>query len=416
MPSRESDITINSIGRRGDGVGEHDGRPVFVPRALPGEKLRVKLLEERDKGIAARLLEVTVPSPERITPPCPHYDECGGCALQHWDMTPYRAWKTDRVRLLLERAELRPEHWLEPVFIPHGTRRRTTLAAFLQNKNLRLGYHRARSHDITDIPACMVLSPRLDAIRNRLRPHLINILTDSRPADVFVQDTGLAIDIMITGAVGVRKIPDLAVREAMAALMQDANVARLSWRARDRDEPEIMIQAAPVLKKCGDLLVELPPGGFLQPSAKGEAALLAAVAAPLKKSKKIADLFAGIGTFAGPLHATAYESDAASVAAFKKAGGTAYKRNLFSDPLGAKELKAFDAVIVDPPRMGAAEQAAQLAKSDIPLIASISCNPSTFVRDAKILCDGGYRLESLQIIDQFVWSSHIELVGVFIRA
>lgn len=417
MKIQPIDIVINYIGRRGDGVGEWQGRPVFVPRALPGETVRVRLREDRDRGIAGQLEEVLEPSPDRRRAPCPYYESCGGCALQHWDQTAYRNWKADRVRGLLDKAGLVPASWKDPVFIPAGTRRRTTLAAFLQNKNLRLGYHRARSHDIIDIPACMVLTPRLEEIRNKIRPHLLHILTDSRPADVFIQDTGSAVDVMITGPVGARKTPGLAEREAIAAMVHDAGLARVSWRMKDRDEPEIVVQAGPVTKQCGPVTVHLPPGAFMQPSAEGEEALVRTVMAAVPVGARTADLFAGCGTFTGPLSVQgqvhAVESDLAAVNTLKKSGLSADRRNLFSDPLTAMELKKFDAVILDPPRMGAAEQSLTLAKSEVPLTVSVSCNPSTFVRDARFLVESGYRLDSVQVIDQFVWSSHIELVGVF---
>jgi 23S rRNA (uracil1939-C5)-methyltransferase len=419
------EIVIGSVGRRGDGVGSWRGKPVFVPRALPGEIVRVRLEEDRDKGVSGRLVELVTASAERVSAPCPHYERCGGCSLQHWQIDSYHRWKAERVPLLLERAGIAVGEWKTPVFIPDHTRRRATLAAFVQNKTIRLGFHRARSHDIADIPDCLLLTPRLQTAVTSLRPHLAKILTERRPADVFVQDTGLAFDVMITGMTGSRKEPGMAEREAMAEMAQACNLARLSWRARDRDEPEIILQPAPVTKKIGPLLVDLPPGAFMQPSAEGEAALVDAALAPLRLAgvKRTADLFSGCGTFSGPLlefgAVFAGESEGASVDALKKAAKgaalTAQARNLFSDPLNEKELNGFDAVLFDPPRMGAKEQAAQLARSKVPLVVGISCNPSTFTRDAGLLQQGGYRLDSMQIIDQFVWSSHMELVGIFRR-
>jgi 23S rRNA (uracil1939-C5)-methyltransferase len=174
----------------------------------------------------------------------------------------------------------------------------------------------------------------------------------------------------------------------------------------------------------GNITVNLPPGAFMQPSAEGEAALVEAALAPIRESgaRNTADLFCGAGTFAGPLlqlgPVIAAESEGGSVAALKAAkakGLTVQSRNLFSNPLACKELNALDAVLFDPPRMGAKEQAKALAESPVPLVVGVSCNPSTFVRDAGILKEGGYRLDSMQVIDQFVWSAHMELVGVFRR-
>ena len=423
MNKQEVILSIDSVGRRGDGVGQWQGRPVFVPRALPGERVRVRLLEDRDKGIAGQLLEILTPSGVRTAAPCPHYERCGGCSLQHWTDDDYRTWKIERIPLLLDRAGIAVGKWKEPVFIPDRTRRRATLAAVVENRKLRLGYHRARSHEIVDIDSCLVLSPRLQALADRLRPHLTALLTGNQPADIFLQDTGEAFDAVITGAVGARKEPGLAEREAMAAMVRECGLARLGWRARERDETEIIVQMLPVAKRIGPLTVDLPPNAFMQPSAEGEAALVAASLAPLRAAniKRSADLFAGSGTFAGPLldlgSVYAADSEGGAIAALQKAAKgspmTVERRNLFASPLTEKELKPFDAVLFDPPRMGAKEQAACLAASQVPLVVGISCNPATFVRDAGLLQGGGYRLESVQVIDQFVWSAHLELVGIF---
>ena len=425
MAKQEAEITIDTIGRKGDGVGDWLGAPVFVPRVLPGERVRVQIGAARDKGHAGRLLEILDKNTARIAPPCPHYEACGGCALQHWNENGYRAWKTDRVRELLEKAGIEVKEWKEPVFVPAHTRRRATFAALLKNKILHFAIHGARSHDIADIPACMVLTPRLQKLAGAMRPHLMNILTDGKPADIFVQDTGAAIDVMITGLIGSRREPQIKQRETLAVMAQECGIARLSWRFRERDEPEIMVQHAPVIKHSGALFVELPIEAFLQPSAEGEAALVAAVTKHLGKDMKITDLYAGCGTFSGPLlnhgRVHAVEGNADAVAALTRAARaanadlTAEKRNLMDNPLSEKELKKCDAVVFDPPRSGAAAQAEKLATSKVPLLISISCNPATFARDAKTLCDGGYVLQSVQVIDQFTWSAHVELVAAFRR-
>ena len=423
MAKQEAEITIDTIGRKGDGVGDWQGAPVFVPRVLPGERVRVQIGAARDKGHAGRLQEIIDKSAARIAPPCPHYESCGGCALQHWDTDAYRAWKTGRVRELLEKAGIEVKERKEPVFVPAHTRRRATFAALLKNKILQFGFHGARSHDIADIPVCMVLTPRLQKLAGAIRPHLMNILTDGKPADIFVQDTGAAIDVMITGLIGSRREPQMKQREALAAMAQECGIARLSWRFRERDEPEIMVQHTPVIKHSGALAVELPVEAFLQPSVEGEAALVGAVTEHLGTGMKIADLYAGCGTFAGPLlkhgqiHAVEGNADAitalARAARVANAKLTTEKRNLMDNPLTEKELNKFDAIIFDPPRSGAAAQVEKLAASKVPLLIGISCNPATFARDAKMLCDGGYILQSVQVIDQFTWSAHVELVAVF---
>jgi 23S rRNA (uracil1939-C5)-methyltransferase len=332
----------------------------------------------------------------------------------------------DRVRDLLARNDITAGAWGEPVFVPAHTRRRATFAAVMRGGKLFFGYHKARSHMVTDIPSCLILSPRLQGVTDALRPHLPVLLADGQDADIFVQDTGMAVDLLITGQVGPRREPQLKQREAMAAMAQDAQLARVSWRLRARDEPETIVQPAPVLKMMGDLPVALPPGAFMQPSKMGEDALLAAVLSPLRAAdaQNMADLFAGCGTFTGPMLAlgsvTAVESDGPAAQALSDAARgvralRVEKRNLFTDPLGAPELNRFDAVLFDPPRAGAFAQAQAMAQSDVGLLVGVSCNPATFARDARVLCDGGYTLQSLHIVDQFTWSAHVELVGVFTR-
>lgn len=426
MTKREADIRIDDVGRRGDGVGFFNGRPAFIPGALPGEVVRARLDADRGEGHAGRLLAVLEASPERVTPPCPYYDTCGGCSLQHWSDGAYRAWTEKRVRTMLARNDVAVGAWRDSVYVPPRTRRRATFAALMVGGRLHLGFHKERSHHVADIPDCLVLSPRLQALMNGLRAHLPHILNDGREAAIFAQDSGSALDVMITGQIGARREPQMREREALATMAQDCGIARLSWRFKERDDPEIMIAGALVLKRSGALAVPLPPGAFLQPSMEGEAALLAAVLAPLQGMKrgKVADLFAGCGTFAGPfldygvVHAV--EGDEAAIAALQSAargvsGLSVEKRNLFTDPLGPRELDKFDAVVFDPPRAGALAQATQIAQSKVPLAIGVSCNMATFARDAGVLLKGGYTLRSLQIVDQFTWSAHVELVGVFTR-
>lgn len=427
MTRPETELTIDSVGRRGDGVGTVGGRPAFVPGALPGERVRVRLDADRGEGHPARLLEILAPSPDRITPACPHYERCGGCSLQHWSDDAYKAWTRDRVAVLLDRNGIAPAAWGDALFVPARTRRRATMAATKVKGAFHFGYHRARSHHVTDIPDCLVLSPRLQALADALRPQLNALLYDGQSIDVFMQDTGSAFDVMITGQIGARRQPQLREKEMFGEMASACGIARLSWRFKERDEAEIMIAAAPVIKRAGALSVAVPPGAFMQPSAEGEAALIAAVTAPLegKTGLKIADLFAGCGTFSGPLlaHGTvnAVEGDEPAIRALSGAargvsGLTTEQRNLFTDPLTATEMKKLDAVLFDPPRAGALAQATQIAASAVPLVIGVSCNPATFARDAAILCEGGYTLQSVALVDQFTWSAHVEIVGIFARA
>ncbi len=426
-------LSIDSLAPRGDGVGRaaeggEECGTVYVDRAAPGDVVSAKVTSAPDGVLRGEILDILTPGPDRVAPPCPHYAVCGGCTLQHLSRAAQQAWKKETlVRTALARQGVTPARWLDPVFVPEATRRRATFAAFRQKDRVDLGYHARRSRRISDIEQCQVLDPAIMALRARMGAFLAPILKDSRPADVMVQKIGPAtFDVVITGPVGRKGIPDLAVREAAARMLEGIGLSRLSWRADARDMPEILFALSPVVARFGAVAVELPPGAFLQPSAEGEAALVSAVMESLPETPKkgvFADLFAGCGTFAGQMAARgavdAFESGGAAVEALARAGKAqgvqAFRRDLFREPLSPRELGRYAALVIDPPRAGARTQMEAIAQSAVPVVTSVSCNPMTFARDAAILCEGGYVFERAQIVDQFTFSHHVEMVGVFLR-
>ncbi|MCC7305035.1 MAG: class I SAM-dependent RNA methyltransferase [Alphaproteobacteria bacterium] len=415
-------VEIREIGAKGDGVGTYNNRPVYVGKAAKGDRLLVNLETEREDGYTARLLSVEAPGPERAAPPCIHYARCGGCSLQHVTQQFYRDWKTAKVKNALARAGVEAESWEESVFLPHATRRRATLGAYSSLKELRFGYFEARSDRILDILDCLVVEPALDAKLKALREFLPRLLPANTPADLMLQNVEGVYDMVLTGAYQTRGRFSLQQDEAMAELTEKLDIARISFREEDTQKPEPVITRKAVIKNFGGINVQLPPGAFLQASAAGEAALVSVVLKYAAGAKNIADLFSGCGTFAGSLlrqgKVYACESDAAAINALgaaKHKDLTATRRDLFKNPLTAKELNAFDAVVFDPPRVGASAQSAQLAQSEVPNIIAVSCNPATFARDAKMLREGGYNLRNLTLVDQFIWSAHVELVALFTR-
>jgi 23S rRNA (uracil1939-C5)-methyltransferase len=324
----------------------------------------------------------------------------------------------------LRKKGLAPGRWLEPVFVPAATRRRVTFAAVKTARGVTLGYFRRRSHQVADIASCLVAEPAIMALRAILAPLLAPLLRDGKPADVFIQSMTGRFDVAITGPVGRSGTPDLAVHEAIARLAHAAPIDRVSWRAREGDEAEVMLEINPPRARFGALDVALPPLAFLQPTRLGEAALVAAVMDALPAAGRLADLFSGCGTFAGAMltrgAVDAFENAEAAVRALDRAKGArplkALRRDLFRDPLQPDELARYDAVVFDPPRAGAHEQAKALAASPVRCVVGVSCNPATFARDARILVDGGYRLESVKVVDQFTWSHHVELVAAFAKS
>ncbi len=415
------DVTVAEVGARGDGIASVEGVKVFVPLTVPGDRVRVHIKESaNDKGEALRadLLEILEPGTGRGTARCGHFGTCGGCTLQHMDDEAYAAWKVGQVRGALARVGLGDAPFVPLSRTPPAARRRARFAALKRGKRVWFGFNERLSHRLVDLEDCPVLAPRLTALVEPLRALLLQVLPEGGACDVIAADLEGGIDLVL---VGPRSL-DRAARERLVAF-NESEVARISWQPDDRGAPEPIAHRRPVAVRFAGVPVTPPPGAFLQASAEGEAALVSAVLEHVGEAKRVADLFAGLGTFSVPLAQRAavhaVEGDALAQAALNKAAGslrlTTERRDLFENPLTAKELARFDAVVFDPPRAGAAAQAQALAVSKVPLVVAVSCNPATFARDARTLADGGYALTRVYPVDQFLWSAHVEVVGVFTR-
>ncbi|MFK8253450.1 class I SAM-dependent RNA methyltransferase [Ancylobacter terrae] len=414
-------LTITRLGHRGDGIAETPDGPVFVPLALPGERVEVARMGER-----AQLVAVLEPSPERIEPFCPHVGPCGGCAFQHWARTPYRAWKRAQVVEALERAGL--DAPVADLVDAHGAGRRRAVFHARGNgrkggsgtggrDTLAVGFAGRRSHAIVPIDRCPILDPALDGALPAAWAVAEVLAPLGKPLDLQATATDAGIDMEVRGCGPLKP----ALLPALADVAIRHKLARLT------NHGELLFQREPPSLMMGRARVPLPPGGFLQATAAGEAALVAEVLAIAGTAGRVADLFAGVGTFALRLaeraRVTALEASEPAVAALKGALRTASglkpvsaeARDLFRRPLMAVEMKGFDAVVFDPPRQGAQAQAAQIAASTVPVVAGVSCDPSSFARDARALVDGGYRLERVVPVDQFRYSAHVEMVGLFRR-
>jgi 23S rRNA (uracil1939-C5)-methyltransferase len=420
MPERprvEAILTVEKLGTEGMGFARHEGRPVLLPDILPGERVRAVLA-----GKDATVLERLVDSPDRITPACRHAGRCGGCLLQHLAETPYRDFKRGLIADALGRQGLGAVPVLPVLASPPGSRRRATLEARRQGRQVTLGFHERAGHRIVDLAECSVLRPELVALAAPLRDLLGRMLQDREQASLSLTALDAGIDL----GLALPRIPDLEAFERLAGFAADHDLARLWWRAEAMAPVPAAERRIPLVS-FGGVPVALPMGGFLQATAEGEAALTQAVLAAVGEAKQVADLHAGSGTFTLPLAAAgarvhAVEWDATALGALASASGraglvqvTTERRDLEERPLGSAELKSYDAVVFDPPRAGAKRQAEALAQSAVPVIVGVSCNPASFARDAAILTGAGWRLDSVQPVDQFVWSNHIELVGVFKR-
>jgi 23S rRNA (uracil1939-C5)-methyltransferase len=413
-------LDILEMGVRGDGIAEQDGERYFVPFTLPGEVVEAEPADKRGEGIAAELVEVLAPSRHRETPPCAHFGVCGGCALQHWRHDVYSAWKSS----LIERA-LKQRGVAAPAFEPSllgapGERRRVDFVLRRQGKCVLAGFHERGSARVVDVGTCVITRPTLTALLEPLRATLADVLPDGGAADAVVNETDGGIDVLLRPH---RRLNlSIEQRQKLVGLAERANLARLSWGDRSNPEP-IVTRHSPLLV-LGEVTVEPPPGAFLQATKRGELAMREAVNAWVGDARKLADLFAGVGSLSlgRPGHLALFESDKPSIAAVdaaaRRIGGNwvaVERRDLFRNPLLEKDLNAFDAVVLDPPRAGAAAQVAELARSKVRRVVYASCDPGSFARDARALQDAGYRLERLKPIDQFLWSGHVELVALFVR-
>ena len=419
-PKLAGAVDIVAMGAQGDGIAETEHGRLFVPFTLPGERVRCEILGRRGEGWTARLIEIETPSPLRRPAPCRHFGTCGGCMMQHAEDEMYRAWKRGLVETALRQRGL--ELPADAPLIPTApnTRRRARFAVLRDDHEIRLGFHAPENTEVVTISECHVVTPSLASQLDVLRGLAGAALSAGQSAVVTATETETGLDVLITGS---RK---LERRRALTEAASKAPIARLCWQ-EGRGEPEPLVQHIAPRMHFGGVAVALPPDAFLQPSGAGEAALVAAVTRLAAKAKSIADLYAGCGTFTFPLakigKVAAFEAAKSAVAAVTAAANhtglagrvTATARNLDSSPLPPEELKRFDCVVFDPPRAGAKTQAEMLARSRVNRVVAVSCNPTTFARDARILVDGGFKLTDLVAVDQFVWSAHVEIVAAFKR-
>lgn len=422
VDSEVLELMVDELGAQGDGVAAWAGKKMYVPGVLAGEKVRIKTGRRRGDGIACELLEIVEPASNRAEPPCPYFGRCGGCQLQHLDDQTYTDWKRERVTKVLAQRGFDDVNVLDPVLVGLGTRRRVTFTAQKNGKNIEFGFNARASHDIQNIKSCPLLVADLDAAIKPLKNLLSEILEDGVRTRVFATWCQNGVDVLIEGG----KSPDLAAREAIADFVNQGEAVRVAWKEEKFQPEPIAMMQSPMINISG-VLVELPMGGFLQASQAGELAILKQVLVGVEGAKRIADLYCGLGSFTLPLTrqavVRAVDVIADPLKALERAAGradlggrvVAELRDLDRQPIEARALAKFDAVVFDPPRVGALAQVGELVASNVPRVVAVSCNPATFARDARVLVDGGYRLIDVLPVDQFTFSPHVELVARFER-
>ena len=408
-------LVIDHVGHRGDGVAFAGGHTVFVPYTLGGEAVEAASVAGHfDRRHLSRIERA---SAERIAPFCGYFGACGGCAIQHWQPEAYRAWKRQIVVDTLAHTGIECE--VDQLVDAHGAgRRRITVHARRNGDDeLRVGFAAANSHAIVAIDNCPILDPGLSGALDAARTLAEVLKPASKPLDIRITATGGGLDIDVRGS---GPLPATMIA-TLSGVAEKHRLARLTRRG------ELVLMRTPPTILIGAAQVTLPPGSFLQATVAGEEALAALVAGHCRRAKHIADLFCGVGPFALRLaeksRISAFDSDAGAVTALQKAATStsglkpikAETRDLFRRPLMPQELRDYDTVVFDPPRQGAQTQVQQLAASKIPVVVAVSCNVATFARDARILIDGGYRIEGVTPVDQFRHTPHVELVARFER-
>lgn len=406
-------VTITRLGAQGHGIAHGEDGPIYVPFALPGETVAIART-----GAQGTVMSTATVSPERAAPICRHFgpdsDACGGCSLQHLADVPYHAFKRQLVVDALKSKGLTPEV-KDLVTASPGERRRVVFSARTTEKGLLLGFNRGETHQIFSVVECPITSPgivsRLDVIRQAATA-LAN------GADAFrltVLETLTGLDL---SAEGLKPLSESQRRKVTETILKLKGIARLSVNG------EILIELQKPMLNFGGVQVFPPPGGFTQASREAEEAMAAIVIGHLGKAKRVADLFAGSGTFALRIAAKArvhaVEGDEKAMAALDNAARhaqglkpvTVERRDLYRRPLMAQELKVFDAVVFDPPRAGAEVQVKELVRSGVKKVVAVSCNPLTLARDLSILVEAGYRITSVTPIDQFLWTPHVEAVAL----
>ncbi len=411
-PALAEQVIIKRLGAKADGVAETSSGSVFVPKVLPGETVTI----ERE-GSHARLVSIDGPSPERETPFCPYFDECGGCATQHMKHGFYQAWKQETLVHTLRQARI--DAPVEALIDAHGDgRRRVTLHVRFPDRAMHVGFMAPRSHQIVEIAFCPITEPVLKeqapTIARTIGEHLKG---PRKPLDIQITATQTGFDVDVRGYGPLKDQDRLRLIDLAAGL----DLSRLSIHG------DVIVERRPPAIVMGRAAVVPPAGSFLQATKLGEETLAGFVTEACARAKRVADLFAGAGPFslrlAEKADVHAVEFDKGSMTALDKAARatpglrrvTTEARDLFRRPLLTPELNAFDAVVLDPPRAGAEAQAKQLALSKVPLVVSVSCDAATFARDAAILMAGGYRLERVIPVDQFKHSPHLEVVGILRR-
>ena len=414
-------VNINELGGLGDGFATHEGRRIVVPYTMPGDTVSIEI-KGNSKDIArGSLVEIVTPSKERKPPVCRHFSVCGGCSLQHLPDNMYATLKQQMLQTAVSRAGYDPSVVLPIARIPANTRRRAIFKVSATRQEVNIGYYEASSHVLLPIDECPLLTPEIWELIPELQAVIPKLAhpEDVTEISITLSDTGLDV-IIITDPPA--QVPDTL---HLTEFAETHDISRISWHWQ-KGITTIVLRR-PVQLMLGDIAVTLPVRYFLQATKEGQMLITSMITEATKDSAKIIDLYAGCGTYSFPMsayaHVNAVEGDVSMIHSMQNAISEvglkqkllATHQDLFRQPYNKSELSSYDAAVINPPRNGAETQMSQLAQSRTPIIVMVSCNPNSFQRDAGLLRTGGYKLEKALAIDQFLWSSHLEIVAVFTK-
>jgi 23S rRNA (uracil1939-C5)-methyltransferase len=403
------EVTIERLGAHADGVASGPRGDTFVPFALPGERWMI--------GGDAPAERLSV-SADRAQPICQHFTTCGGCSAQHMAPALYAAWKRSSISLAFAHRGLDVD--VQPLTaIRPRSRRRAFMGIERGDRDVRVGFREEGEHTLVDINECPVLDPVIVAALPVLKDMALIAMPSRSNGRLIITKLDHGLDVSFDNGVKVLK-PE--ARQKLAEMCKQAGIIRLIV-----SQDPIAEHATPTLT-IGGVAIAPPQSIFLQAVPEAEALLIDLVTAALPaKAKRIADLFCGIGTFTLPLarkvKVLAVDSEKRALDALQFALNHAsglkpvdvLKRDLFREPLSARELDGVDAVVIDPPRAGAAEQCMRIAKSKVKTVIAVSCAPATLARDARTLIDAGFKIGPVTPIDQFLYTPHTEAFTVFTR-
>ncbi|MEK6747433.1 MAG: hypothetical protein AABY33_10445 [Pseudomonadota bacterium] len=418
------DVKIESLGGLGDGIGSYQGKPVFVPKSVVGDVLKVRSIHQTNELIRGEIIEIMESGRSRIAAPCPHFSVCGGCTLQQMQESDYRNFKTKIVENSLRQAGLETPN-PKTIFLPASSRRRAEFKLLKEHGKWFFAYLGGRSHTKVAITTCLILEPSLQKILPLLQKLIgaLPFVKDIESVNLTAADSG--VEVILELSRNAKPQSEVGIYESELKHIADAlKLTRISI-TDSRAVPLATIENGYLTMRLGAVDMHLPHDAFLQATREGQRLLTEFTLAGVSGAKRILDLFCGIGTYSVALaeNATVHAADdhQIMVSNLRHAARTSNmrltteKRNLFVKPFTTSELKGFDAVVINPPRSGAKTQCEQIAMSDIKNVVMVSCNPATFARDAKILKNAGFTLKDTLAIDQFVWSPHLEIAASFVR-